>query len=92
MPPPDVPLLRNHATHQEGETLALSLQHLKMFTLGCKNLLVTVDHKPLLGISKDCDLISFPNQRLLHFKGLTSRGHFNVQCFLVNSKGAQTIS
>ena len=39
----------------EGEALAVSwaLHHSRMYTLGCDNLLVAVDHKPLLGIFND---------------------------------------
>ena len=39
----------------EGEALAVtwSLDNSRMFTLGCPDLIVAVDHKPLLGILND---------------------------------------
>ena len=42
----------------EGEALAVvwALNHSRMFTVGCKNLLVVTDHRPLLGIFADRDL------------------------------------
>ena len=41
---------------------------LKMFTLGCPNLNISVDHQPLLGILNDRDLSSIKNLRLLSLK------------------------
>ena len=62
----------------EGEALAVAwgLQHSKMFTLGCKNLFVSVDHKPLLGILNDRDLGNIDNPRLQALKEHTLNGHF----------------
>ena len=44
----------------EGEALALAwgLEHSQIFTLGCNDLLVAVDHQPLLGIFNDRELSS----------------------------------
>ena len=49
----------------EGKALAVAgaLNHSKMFTLGCTNLVVSVDHKPLLGILNDRDLGNINNPR-----------------------------
>ena len=54
----------------EGEALALvwSLHHSRMFTQGCKSLVVSVDHKPLLGIFNDRELSSITNPRLQNLK------------------------
>jgi len=48
----DMPLLK---------VVVWSLEHTKMFVLGCKDLIVTTDHKPLLGIFNDGDLGSISN-------------------------------
>ena len=64
----------------EGEALAVawSLEHSRMFTLGCTDLLVSTDHKPLLGIFKDRDLHSIKNPRIQDFKEATLAWRFNV--------------
>ena len=51
----------------EGEALALAwaLSNSRIFTLGCKNLLVAVDHTPPLGIFNDRDLSSILNVVIL---------------------------
>ena len=53
----------------EGEALAISwaLNHSRIFTLGCKNILIATDHKPLLGILKDRDLCTIANPRILRW-------------------------
>jgi hypothetical protein len=65
----------------EGEALAIawSLQHARMFVLGCKDLIVSTDHRPLLGILKDRDLNSISNPRLFNLKEKTLPYTFNVQ-------------
>ena len=64
----------------EGECLAVqwSLSHSKMFTLGCSNLFVSVDHKPLLGILNDRDLASIKNPRLQNLKEHTFDWTFDI--------------
>ena len=64
----------------EGEALAVSwsLKHSRMFTLGCNNLLVVVDHKPLLGIFNDRDLDNIPNPRLQNLKESTLGWRFDI--------------
>ena len=54
----------------EGECLgvAWSLKKAKYFVLGCENLVVAVDHKPLLGILNDRYLDDIDNPRLQDLK------------------------
>ena len=54
----------------EGESLAIfwSLDQTKYFTLGCKNLIVATDHKPLSKLYGDRNLDEIHNLRLFHFK------------------------
>ena len=65
----------------EGEALAVvfSLEQSRMFVLGCPNLIVATDHKPLVPIlnGKRLDLIT--NPRLLKFKEKTMPYHFTAQ-------------
>ena len=51
----------------EGEALAVAdgLEKTRFFTLGCKDLTIAVDHKPLLKILGDRKLEDIPNERLL---------------------------
>ena len=46
----------------------MGITALQMFTLGCTNLVVSVDHKPLLGIFNNRELDSIKNPRLQNFK------------------------
>ena len=64
----------------EGEALAVAwgLEHSKMFTLGCTNLVVSVDHKPLLGILNDRDLGNIDNPRLQNLKEHTLKWTFTI--------------
>ena len=65
----------------EGEALAVvfSLEQCRVFVLGCPNLIVTTDHRPLVPIlnSKRLDLIK--NPRLLDFKEKTLMYTFTAQ-------------
>ena len=65
----------------EGEALAIawSLQHARMFVLGCSDLMVSTDHRPLLGILKDRELNSITNPRLLSLKEKTLPYRFQIQ-------------
>ena len=51
----------------EGELLAVadSLHKARHFVLGCKNLIITVDHLPLLGLLNSKSLADIPNPRIL---------------------------
>ena len=64
----------------EGEALALSwaLKHSRIFSLGCPNLFVATDHKPLLGIFNDRDLGSILNPRVQNLKEGTLPWHFSI--------------
>ena len=64
----------------EGEALALSwsLTHSRVFTLGCTDLTVCVDHKPLLGVFKDRELSSILNPRIQMLKESTLPWRFNI--------------
>ena len=64
----------------EGEALAVawSLEHARMFVLGCKKLIISTDHKPLLGILNGRDLSSITNSRLLNLKQRTLPFEFQV--------------
>ena len=64
----------------EGESLALAwgLDHSRMFTLGCNNLVISTDHQSLLGIFKDRDLSSIKNPRIQSFKEDTLAWCFTV--------------
>lgn len=65
----------------EGEALAVvfALEQARMFVLGCPNLILAIDHKPLVPIlnGKRLDLIK--NPRLLHLKEKTLMYKFHSQ-------------
>ena len=64
----------------EGECLAVawSLKKAKYFVLGCENLVVAVDHKPLLGVLGDKDLEDIENTRPANLKEKTFRYRFSM--------------
>ena len=64
----------------EGEALgvAWALEKSKHFTLGCPDLYVAVDHKPLLKVLGDRHLEDIPNPRLLNLKEKTLRFKFSL--------------
>lgn len=64
----------------EGEALAVaySLDRARHFVLGCENLIVAVDHKPLLGLFTNRSLENIPNNRLKNLKELTLRYRFTM--------------
>ena len=64
----------------EGEALAVveGLNKAKHFVIGCPDLIVVVDHKPLLKIFGDRHLDDIPNPRLLNLKEKTLRFLFTV--------------
>ena len=47
--------------------------------LGCKNLIVSTDHKALTGILQDRDLASIRNPRILNIKERTLQFSFRIQ-------------
>ena len=64
----------------EGECLAASfgLTRCRMFTLGCPDLTLAVDHRPLTGILNDRSLESIENPRLLKLKEKTLPFDFKI--------------
>jgi len=64
----------------EGEALAVvdALEKTRYFTLGCKDLTVAVDHKPLLKLFGDRSLEDIPNPRLRNLKEKTLRYRFQM--------------
>ena len=63
----------------EGEALAVTyaLEKAKFFVLGCKDLTIAVDHKPLLGVFNDRSL-DMPNRRLRNLKEKSLPYHFKM--------------
>ena len=64
----------------EGEALAVvdALDKARHFTLGCSDLMVAVDHKPLLKVLGDRALDDIPNSRLRNIKEKSLRYRFRV--------------
>ena len=64
----------------EGEALALlfGFESCRMFVLGCPNLIVAVDHKPLLPIFNDRDLDKIANPRILKIRERSLAYRFTV--------------
>ena len=64
----------------EGECLGVvwALKKAKYFVLGCNNLIVAVDHKPLLGILNDKEIQDIDNLRLSKLKEKTFRFSFKI--------------
>ena len=71
---------RNYAAI-EGEALgvAWSLEQTKYFTLGCNDLLVVVDHAPLVKILGDRRLDEINNPRLFRLKQRTLMWKFDIE-------------
>ena len=57
----------------EGEALGVvyALQQTRYYTLGCKDLIVATDHKPLVGVLNERSLADIANRRLLNLKEKT---------------------
>ena len=64
----------------EGEALAVAdaLDKTRHFVLGCSNLTIAVDHKPLVKIFHDRSLEALPNVRLRNLKEKTLRYRFSM--------------
>ncbi|CAG2199923.1 unnamed protein product [Mytilus edulis] len=64
----------------EGETLAVvyALHQTRYYVLGCEDLLVATDHKPLLQILNDRSLTDIDNRRLLNLKEKTVWYRFTI--------------
>lgn len=79
----------------EGECLAVvkALHKTRYFILGCPNLIIATDHKPLLKILGDRQLQDIENLRLLRLKEKTLRFFFRmVYVFGRNNTAAHTAS
>ena len=65
----------------EGEALAIawSLEHARLFVLGCQKLMISTDHKPLLGIFGDRSLADVTNTRVAKLKERTLRFRFTIR-------------
>ena len=65
----------------EGESFAIawSINHAKLFVLGCKSLIVVSDHKPLLGIFNNRTLTDIDNPRICRLKEKTLSYNFKIQ-------------
>ena len=63
----------------EGEALAVAyaLDHARYFVLGCKDLVIATDHKPLIKVFEDRSL-DIPNNRLRNLKEKTLRYRFKM--------------
>ncbi|XP_077969846.1 uncharacterized protein LOC144424396 [Styela clava] len=70
---------RNYAPI-EGEALAVawSLDHAKSFILGCKDLIVVTDHKPLIPLFSNRQLSDISNPRVLRFRSKVSQYDFSI--------------
>ena len=64
----------------EGEALAVvdALDKARFFVLGCTDLIIAVDHKPLLKLFGDRSLEKIPNPRLRNLKEKTLRYKFRM--------------
>ena len=65
----------------EGEALGVvhALEKCRMFVLGCPNLTVVVDHKPLVRILSDKSLQNIKNPRLFNLKEKTLMYKFQIK-------------
>ncbi len=64
----------------EGEALAVAyaLHQTRYYVLGCTDLIVATDHKPLLQIMNDRSLTDIENRRLLNLKEKTLPYKFTI--------------
>lgn len=69
---------RYHPVEGEAGAAAWALYKTRHFTLGCKRLLLAVDHKPLVKILGDRALGEIDNPRILNFKEKCLRWTFEV--------------
>ena len=58
--------------------MVYALEHARHFVLGCNNLLIAVDHKPLLSLLENRSLEKIPNNRLRNLKEKTLRYRFKM--------------
>ena len=79
---------------QEDESLGIAwgLEQTKYFTLGCDDLLIVTDHKPLVKIFGDRTLDEIPNSRLFRLKQRTLPWRFEIEHMPGTSKAADATS
>ena len=66
-------------TEGESLTVAWALDNARISVLGCRDLMVSTDHKPLLGIFRDRDHSSISNDHISSLKEKTFRYQFSRQ-------------
>ena len=79
----------------EGEALAVAyaLHQTRYYVLGCSNLIVVTDHKPLVQILNDRSLTEISNRRLLNLKEKTLPYSFVIQHIAgTKNKGPDAVS
>ena len=79
----------------KGEALSVvnALDQARHFVLGCQNLIVAVDHKPLLKLFSDRSIGDISNSRLRNIKEKTLRYRFQMIHFPgVRNKASDTMS
>ena len=71
---------RYHPIEGEGQATITGLEKCKFFVLGLENLILCVDHKPLIAILGDKqDLADIPNPRIMNFKLKSMMYRFRVK-------------
>lgn len=77
----------------EGEALAVvfGLQRCRMFVMGAPNLILAVDHKPLIKILNDRALDTISNPRLLQLKEKTLMYRYDI-CHMPGKSNAMKIA
>ena len=79
----------------EGEALAVAyaLHQTRYYILGCPNLIVVTDHKPLVNVLNDRSLNEITNRRLLNLKEKTLPYKFQIRHVSgTKNKGADALS
>ena len=79
----------------EGEALAVvyALHQTRYYVLGCPNLIVTTDHKPLINVLNERSLNDINNRRLLNLKEKTMQYKFEIRHVSgMKNKGADALS
>ena len=69
---------RYHPVEGEALAVAYGLHKTRYYILGCKQLIVATDHRPLLKIFGDRNLEDIANPRLLNFKEKTLQYTFEI--------------
>ena len=67
-----------YADRRRSISGGLVFEHSRLFTLGCPNLVVAIDHKPLLGIFNDRALDNISNPRVQSLKEKTLPWRFSI--------------